>query len=161
MKLKAKQWCPIHRRRSGCCGRAEQKASPYRSKWETVRPGVRRIRDEYARHPDGYRYKLSKAEMEKVLVKKVAEQHGDCSICKQPLEDMNDVVPDHIDPRGMGGAWRDDRPENIGGAHSLCNQRKGSIRNYVHSNGRAGTDKVSDAGIGEDHALADEPAEAV
>jgi hypothetical protein len=25
----------------------------------------------------------------------------------------NDIVPDHIDPRGMGGARRDDHPENI------------------------------------------------
>ena len=90
--------------------------------------GVRRIRDEHARHPDGYRYRLSKSEMAKVLVKKVTEQFGWCSICQCMLEDMQDVVPDHKDPRGMGGAWRDDRPENIGAAHSLCNQQKGSKR---------------------------------
>jgi hypothetical protein len=134
MKLKRNQLCPIHRRRD-CCGRAEVVSYQQKkhSKWETVRPGVRRIRDEHARHPDGYRYKLSKSEMEKVLLKKIPEQNGLCSICVKPLEDIQDVVPDHKDPRGMGGSWRDDRPENIGAAHSLCNQRKGSIRNYTEA----------------------------
>jgi hypothetical protein len=28
----------------------------------------------------------------------------------------------------MGGSWRDDRAENIGAAHSLCNIEKGSRR---------------------------------
>jgi hypothetical protein len=93
-----------------------------------VRIGVRRIRDEHARHPDGFRYRLSKAEMEKVLLKKVSEQSGLCSICAEPLTNMNDVVPDHKEPRGMGGSWRDDRAENIGAAHSLCNIEKGSRR---------------------------------
>jgi len=135
MKLKRNQVCPIHRRRD-CCGRAEleNRRQSSRSKWETVRPGVRRIRDEHARHPDGYRYRLSKSEMTKVLIKKVQEQFGWCSICQTMLEDMQDVVPDHKDPRGMGGAWRDDRPENIGAAHELCNSKKGSSRNYGNRN---------------------------
>jgi hypothetical protein len=129
MKLKNKQLCPIHRRRD-CCGRSEavRFSQKKHSKWETVRPGVRRIRDEHSRHPDGYRYRLSKSEMEKVVLKNISLQHGLCSICDQPLTDMNDVVPDHKEPRGMGGSWRDDRAENIGAAHSLCNQRKGSQR---------------------------------
>lgn len=130
MKLKRNQKCPIHSSYY-CCGRSAGRDRIKSSKWETVRPGVRRIRDEHARRPDGYRYRLSKAEMEKVVVKKVAEQRGMCSICGDVLTDMNDVVPDHIEPRGAGGCWRDDRPENIGAAHSLCNQRKGSQRNFV------------------------------
>jgi hypothetical protein len=128
MKLKNNQRCPIHGKYTGCCGRTNKKVSPYASKWETVRPGIRRIRDEHSRHPDGYRYRLSKSEMEKVVLKNITLQHGLCSICDQPLTDMNDVVPDHKEPRGMGGSWRDDRAENIGAAHSLCNQRKGSQR---------------------------------
>lgn len=128
MKLKAKERCPIHGRRD-CCGRRESVQVKRRaSKWETVRAGVRRIRDEHARHPDGYRYRLSKGEMAKVLVRKVREQFGWCSICECSLEDMRDVVPDHKEPRGMNGSWRDDRPENIGAAHSLCNLEKGSKR---------------------------------
>lgn len=132
MRLKRHQLCPIHRKRD-CCGRAPQmvKRGPYTSKWETVRPGIRRVRDEYADHPDGYRYRLSKSEMEKVLIRKVEEQQGLCSICVKELTDMNDVVPDHKSPKGMGGARRDDRAENIGAAHSICNLKKASQRNYV------------------------------
>jgi hypothetical protein len=63
--------------------------------------GVRRIRDEHARHPDGYRYRLSKTQMERVLINKVREQYGFCSICGDLLTDMNDVVPDHKEPRGI------------------------------------------------------------
>lgn len=132
MKLRANQRCPIpgHGWKCVCRGSQPRERKKLGSKWETVRPGVRRIRDEHARHPDGYRYRLSDAEMGKVLVKKVSQQNGYCSICKEPLTDMNDVVPDHIEPRGMGGAWRDDREENIGAAHSKCNFDKGSQRNF-------------------------------
>lgn len=129
MKLKAGQRCPIHRRRD-CCGREElPRFVPKKAgKWEQVRIGISRIRDEHARHPDGYRYRLSKSEMDKVLIKKVDEQKGECSICFEPLTDMGDVVPDHKEPRGMNGGWRDDRAENIGAAHSICNLEKGSQR---------------------------------
>lgn len=127
MKLSPKQCCPLHHSLT-CCGREDATREKKLSKWETVRPGVRRLKDPHARHPDGYRYRLSKAEMEKVLLRKVREQKGLCSICGEDLTDMNDVVPDHRDPCGMGGGWRDDRPENIGAAHSKCNFEKGSVR---------------------------------
>ena len=45
-----------------------------------------------------------------------------------PFTDYNDVVPDHRDPKGMGGAWRDDHPDNIQAAHWWCNSEKGSTR---------------------------------
>lgn len=129
MRLKQGQLCPLHRRRD-CCGRSDFPRSFRKkaSKWEQVRIGVTRIRDEHARHPDGYRYRLSKSEMDKVILRKVQEQGGLCSICGNELTDMNDVVPDHKEPRGMNGSWRDDRPENIGAAHSKCNLEKGSRR---------------------------------
>jgi hypothetical protein len=38
------------------------------------------------------------------------------------------VVPDHIHPRGMGGAWRDDHPDNIQAVHWWCNREMGSSR---------------------------------
>ena len=44
------------------------------------------------------------------------------------LPDYNDIVPDHINPRGMAGAWRDDHPDNIQAVHWWCNGEKGSIR---------------------------------
>jgi hypothetical protein len=42
----------------------------------------------------------------------------------------SDIVPDHIDPRGMGGARRDDHPENIQAAKSGAMGEKGSTREY-------------------------------
>jgi hypothetical protein len=38
------------------------------------------------------------------------------------------VVADHRNPKGMGGAWRDDHPENIQAVHWWCNDEKGSTR---------------------------------
>jgi hypothetical protein len=35
---------------------------------------------------------------------------------------------DHISPRGLGGAWRDDHPDNIQAVHWWCNGEKGSSR---------------------------------
>lgn len=89
---------------------------------------MRRIRDEHADHPDGYRYRLSKAEMDKVLIQKVKEQNGLCSSGGEPLTDMADVTPDHKLPRGAGGSRRDDRAENVGAACALHNNQKGSRR---------------------------------
>lgn len=129
MRLKRNQPCPIPGHGWNCVCRDEKRErKKLGSRWEQVRVGVSRIRDQHARHPDGYRYRLSKAEMGKVLLQKVREQKGLCSICGDPLLDMNDVDPDHRDPCGMGGGWRDDRPENIGAAHHSCNFEKGSVR---------------------------------
>src|SRR5215469_17434731 len=35
------------------------------------------------------------------------------------------IVPDHKHPKGMGGAWRDDHPDNIQATHWWCNGEKG------------------------------------
>lgn len=127
MKLAAKAKCPIHGK-FDCCGREQIVQRQKGSKWETVRPGVRRIRDEHADHPDGYRYKLSPAEMAKVVFRKVGEQLNVCPHCEKPFEDMRQVGPDHIKPKGMGGARSDDRESNIRAVHHWCNVAKGSKR---------------------------------
>lgn len=130
MRLTRKQRCPLHPRQMACVCRgdvARQFRKPS-SKWETVRPGVRRIKDEHADHPDGYRYKLSPAEMRKVVDRKIQEQNGLCSIGGESLTDYTDVVPDHKLPKGSGGGRRDDRAENIGAACSRHNLEKGSRR---------------------------------
>jgi HNH endonuclease len=44
------------------------------------------------------------------------------------LQHYNEIVPDHIEPKGMGGAWRDDHPENVQAVHRRCNLQKGSRR---------------------------------
>ena len=46
--------------------------------------------------------------MRRLMKRKIAEQGGRCGICQEEFTDYNDVVPDHKNPKGMGGAWRDD-----------------------------------------------------
>jgi len=58
----------------------------------------------------------------------IPKQDGKCAICHETFTDYNEIVPDHIEPKGMGGAWRDDHPENIQAVHRRCNLEKGSIR---------------------------------
>lgn len=119
MRLRANEFCPIYKSIS-CCGR---EFIPSR---RTIRPGVQRVEDPH--HPRGYRELRSPAEMKKLLNRKVVEQNGICAICEESFTDYNDVVPDHKEPKGMGGAWRDDHPDNIQAAHSWCNDEKGSTR---------------------------------
>jgi hypothetical protein len=119
MKLRPNEYCPIHRS-VRCCGREE-------THWvRTLQPGIRRVEDPH--HPRGYRELRSPAEMRKLLKRKVSEQNGICAICHEEFTDYNDIVPDHRDPKGMGGAWRDDHPDNIQATHWWCNGEKGSTR---------------------------------
>jgi hypothetical protein len=66
--------------------------------------------------------------MRKILDRKIVEQNRMCAICHIEFTDYNDIVPDHKNPKGMGGAWRDDHPDNIQATHWWCNEEKGSIR---------------------------------
>jgi hypothetical protein len=68
------------------------------------------------------------AEMRKLLNRKVRQQAGICAICHEEFTDHNDIVPDHKNPKGIGGAWRDDHPDNIQATHWWCNEEKGSTR---------------------------------
>lgn len=54
-------------------------------------------------------------------------QGGLCPLCGGFLY-RDTATTDHIQPRGMGGARRDDRQENIQAVHALCNSAKGSKR---------------------------------
>jgi hypothetical protein len=66
--------------------------------------------------------------MRKLLNLKIVEQGRKCAICHEEFTDCNDIVPDHKDPKGMGGARTDDHPDNIQAAHWWCNGEKGSTR---------------------------------
>ena len=66
--------------------------------------------------------------VEFLLNRKIVEQNRMCGICKEAFTSYNDIVPDHRNPKGMGGAWRDDHPDNIQAAHWWCNGEKGSSR---------------------------------
>ena len=92
--------------------------------------GVERINA--PNHPRGYRELRSPAELRKVLTQKISAQQGNCGICHLPFTDCNDIVPAHIEPKGMGSAWRDDHPDNIQAAHRLCNLLKCSRRLTHH-----------------------------
>jgi hypothetical protein len=120
MKLRRNQYCPIHRSLS-CCGR-----EPVPKGTRVRRLGVQRIEDPH--HPREYRELRSKAEMRKILDRKIVEQKRLCAICKVAFTNYNDIVPDHIDPRGRGGSRKDDHPENIQAVHLWCNGEKGSTR---------------------------------
>lgn len=125
MKLSAKQLCPLHRRRD-CCGRAEAGVGRIGRKYESLGPGITKIPDEH--HPRGYRVRRSKSAMNRLLTKKVEEQKGLCGICHLPMTDAREIDPDHIEPRGNGGCWRDDDESNIRATHRSCNLEKGSRR---------------------------------
>ena len=119
MKLRRNEFCPIHRS-VFCCGREQIR------KERRVRLGVQRVDDPH--HPRGYRELRSPAEMRKLLNRKIVEQNKMCAICHEEFTDYSDIVPDHEDPKGMGGAWRDDHPDNIQATHWWCNSEKGSTR---------------------------------
>src|ERR1700730_8988516 len=109
MKLRRNEYCPIHRSLF-CCGRGA-----VRKERRLIRMGVQRVEDPH--HPRGYRELRSPAEMRKLLNQKTVEQDRQCAICHEEFTDYNDVVPDHKNPKGMGGAWKDDHPDNVRAAH--------------------------------------------
>ena len=119
MKLRRNEFCPIHRSLF-CCGREQAR------KERRFQLGVQRIEDPH--HPRGYRELRSRAEMRKLLNRKIVEQEGKCAFCHKEFADCSDVVPDHRHPKGMGGARRDDHPDNIQAVHWWCNSEKGSSR---------------------------------
>jgi len=94
MRLRRNKFCPIHKSIS-CCGR-EPVPKP-----RLVRLGLQRVEDPH--HPRGYRELRSISEMRKVLNRKIVEQDRKCGICHEEFTDYGDIVPDHKDPKGMGG----------------------------------------------------------
>ena len=120
MRLHRNQLCPLHRSLS-CCGR---EVIPREKRQRQM--GVRRVEDPH--HPRGYRELRSNGEMRKLLDRKIVAQKGICALCQGRFTHYGDVVPDHIHPKGMGGAWRDDHPDNIQAVHNWCNSEKGSAR---------------------------------
>jgi hypothetical protein len=60
--------------------------------------------------------------MRKLLNREIRQQARVCAICHEEFTDYNDIVPDDKNPKGMGGAWRDDHPGNIQATHWWCNE---------------------------------------
>src|ERR1700688_278453 len=112
MRLRRNEYCPIHKSIS-CCGREQ---TPYARR---LQPGIRRIDDPH--HPRGYRELRSPAEMRKLLNRKIVEQDKKCAICHEEFTDYSDVVPDHRNPKGMGGAL-------VGGDERVREAHRESVR---------------------------------
>ena len=87
MRLRRKEFCPIHRSLF-CCGRERAQ------KERRFRLGVQRIEDPH--HPRGYRELRSQAEMRNLLNRKIVEQSGKCAICNESFTDCSEIAPDHI-----------------------------------------------------------------
>ena len=85
---------------------------------------MHRVEDRH--HPREYRELQSPAEMRKLLNWKIIEQDRKCAICREEFTDYNDVVPDHKDREGLGGARRDDQSDNVQAARWWCMGKKGS-----------------------------------
>ena len=119
MRLRTNELCPIHRSVS-CCGR-EELVKP-----RLIPVGVQRIEDPH--HLRGYRELRSPGELLKLMNRKIVEQNNICPICNEEFTNYGDIVPDHKNPKEMGGAWRDDHPENIQATHWWCNGDKESTR---------------------------------
>jgi hypothetical protein len=122
MKLRRKEFCHIHRSLY-CCGREPiQRGSSVTPSW------VQRIEDPH--HPREYRELRSKAEMRKLLNRKIVEQNRQCAICQVTFTNYSDIVPDHIDPRGMGGRGETIIQKISRLSISGATVRKGSTREY-------------------------------
>lgn len=61
-----------------------------------------------------------------------------CGICGFRILHFMDMVPDHIEPGKMGGC-KNNSETNLQPAHSWCNTKKGSIRNFKVISAHAGT----------------------
>jgi|SRR5579863_2384923 len=108
MRLRTNEFYPIHRSMT-CCGR-ETLPKP-----RLVRLGVQRVEDPH--HRRGYRELRSPAETRRLLDRNVRQPAGICAICHEEFTDHNDIVPDHKNPKGMGGARRADHLDNIQATH--------------------------------------------
>jgi 5-methylcytosine-specific restriction endonuclease McrA len=56
-----------------------------------------------------------------------AEGRRVCGICHEPINTFEEMVPDHIEP----GSGKSEDESNLQPAHGLCNQIKGSRRNFT------------------------------
>ncbi len=60
--------------------------------------------------------------MRKPLNRKIVQQGGISAICHEDFTHYNDIVPDHKNPKGIGGAWSDDHLGYNKWVHALLNQ---------------------------------------
>jgi 5-methylcytosine-specific restriction endonuclease McrA len=121
MKLKAKELCPLHRRRD-CCGRTSN-SPPLKDRsrhgiWQLVRTGL-------WRSADG-RERCSTGELKKRKAKLLAADPT-CAACGRKFDDYRDVELSHKTGKGIGGAFRDDSMKNLTLLCTAANRDQGSM----------------------------------
>lgn len=124
-RLRRGEMCHLHHSYF-CCGRQQ----PFARKNFPVRklqtPGVRIVEDVH--HPRGYREICSLPEKRHRKMKLLASGLRECFYCHEELTDFRDIELAHLEPKGMGGARRDDHMDNLTLAHRSCNRENGSKR---------------------------------
>lgn len=77
--------------------------------------------------------RVSAKQRKKIAARKVirlrwwAEGNRTCGICKKTISSLEETTLDHILP----GSGKDDSEKNLQMAHIICNNEKGSRRNYT------------------------------
>ncbi len=119
MKLRAKELCPLHRRRD-CCGRSQEIARAVTPKpnWRGIGPGVRE-------YPGGRIVKTPAAlkRRKDFLLKKETV----CAACEEAFTDYREVDLAHREGAGMSGWKRDDSDANTTLLHHGANIAQGSL----------------------------------
>jgi hypothetical protein len=126
--LKPGETCPLHRSVL-CCGRRGNRPSKT--------PGIRIIMDPH--HPRGFRELHSPAVLRNrkhflLSIKPVCEGCGASFLEDKTPYDQIELW--HIEPKGVGGARRDDHPSNTALGHKKCNRDNGSKRPTVKQLGQ-------------------------
>lgn len=116
-KLKPGEKCPLHGSTVCACHESRPPMKIYLV--------VRRVQD--FTHPRGYRELCSPAELRRRKHALLAKDQT-CWLCGKTFTDYNEIDLEHKEPKGMGGARRDDHRDNLALAHRECNLEKGSRR---------------------------------
>ncbi len=118
-KLKIGERCPIHGKRSNCCGRTEvRKAKPKSQHWKLIGPGTREYGDgRIVKTPSALRRRKDF----------LLRTNNYCAVCGQPFADYQEAELGHIRSKGAGSWKRDDSDENTILLHVGANRAQGSI----------------------------------
>lgn len=118
-RLKPGERCPLHHNAFCACHRMNGQPITKAS------GPVRRVEDPH--HPRGYREICSPSELRRRKHRLLAEGRK-CWLCKEKFETYGEIDLEHKEPKGMGGARRDDHMDNLDLAHHSCNMEKASKR---------------------------------
>ncbi len=139
MKLRAKELCPLHRRRD-CCGRAEfqryaQRKHASKGIWSPVGHGVMRA-------PDG-REKCSPAALRR-RKDELIRRDPTCIACGQQFSCYSEIELAHIESKGNGGFKRNDARNNLALMHADENREQGSrsLEDYLADPNRIGLKRL-------------------